>query len=529
MASFEISETGQLMTKAPLNHEAQERYTVVVTADDNSGESNSSSSITVTIMVMDLDEQPVISESGLGISGSSSADYAENGADAVAAYTATGTGADSVRWILRGDDADDFANPGSGASAMLKFNSPPDYEAPADANGDNVYQVTLEVNDGTYKASRTVSVTVTDVDELGTLTGTNSVSVMEGATDVLATYVIIGGPATVRIAAIREGADADQFVFAVNAARDGLDLSFSSTPDYEAPADADGDNTYEVTVKVTAGGEETMVAVTVTVDNVEEDGTVTLNPTRPSVGTEITATLEDDDIVSSESWQWAEHAATDDGSMPAADSADWMDITGETDASYTPDADDADMWLRATATYTDGFGPANTANTAMAVSASVVTEVPVNVAPEFAGETATRTIPENTASGSNIGAPVEATDPNGDTLTYTLGGTNVASFGIVGSTGQLRTSAALDFETKSTYSVEVTATDLGGLSDTIDVTINVTDVVEVVPEVPAIVQTYDTNNDGDISIAELFVAIDDYFDRGISIAELFDVIDAYFE
>ena len=59
-------------------------------------------------------------------------------------------------------------------------------------------------------------------------------------------------------------------------------------------------------------------------------------------------------------------------------------------------------------------------------------------------------------------------------------------------------------------------------------TINVTDVVEVVPEVPAIVQGYDTNDDGDISIAELFVAIDDYFDGEISISQLFEVIDAYF-
>ena len=42
------------------------------------------------------------------------------------------------------------------------------------------------------------------------------------------------------------------------------------------------------------------------------------------------------------------------------------------------------------------------------------------------------------------------------------------------------------------------------------------------------VSGYDTNDDGDISIAELFVAIDDYFDGGISIAELFEVIDAYF-
>ena len=104
-----------------------------------------------------------------------------------------------------------------------------------------------------------------------------------------------------------------------------------------------------------------------------------------------------------------------------------------------------------------------------------------------------------------------ATDDNDDTLTYTLEGTDAASFGIAGSTGQLSTSAALNYEAKSTYSVVVRASDPAGLSDTINVTINVTDVVEVVPEVPAIVQGYDTNDDGDISIAELFDAIDDYF------------------
>ena len=149
-----------------------------------------------------------------------------------------------------------------------------------------------------------------------------------------------------------------------------------------------------------------------------------------------------------------------------------------------------------------------------------------NVAPEFADETATRSIAENTAANTSIGDPVVATDANNDTLTYTLEGTDAASFGIDSGTGQLSTSAALDYETKDTYSVVVKATDPAGESATIEVTINVTDVVEVVP--PA-VQTYDTNNDGAISIAELFVAIDEYFDGGISIAELFEVIDAYFE
>ena len=64
-------------------------------------------------------------------------------------------------------------------------------------------------------------------------------------------------------------------------------LKFSSAPDYESPmGGADNDsNTYMVTVMASAGGEMEMMEVTVMVTNVEEAGTVTLNPTRPSVGT----------------------------------------------------------------------------------------------------------------------------------------------------------------------------------------------------------------------------------------------------
>ena len=179
----------------------------------------------------------------------------------------------------------------------------------------------------------------------------------------------------------------------------------------------------------------------------------------------------------------------------------FTNIAGATDASYEPVDADANMWLRAMATYTDGF---DSGNTAMAVSASAVSQVPVNVAPEFPSASTTRAIAENTAANANIGSPVAAIDDNGDTLTYTLGGTDAASFRINGITGQLRTSAALNYEAKSTYNVVVRASDPAGLSDTINVTITVTDVVEVVPEVPAIVQGYDTNGTPGIQISELF-------------------------
>ena len=115
------------------------------------------------------------------------------------------------------------------------------------------------------------------------------------------------------------------------------------------------------------------------------------------------------------------------------------------------------------------------------ITVTDVDEVPPNRAPVFTeGASTTRTIAENTAVGTNIGSAVSATDADGDTLTYTLSGTDAAAFNIVSTTGQLRTQAALDYESKSIYTVSITASD-GSLTDTITVTITVTDVDEVPP------------------------------------------------
>ena len=90
-----------------------------------------------------------------------------------------------------------------------------------------------------------------------------------------------------------------------------------------------------------------------------------------------------------------------------------------------------------------------------------VTVTDENEPPAFAEETAAHSIAENTAAGQNIGTPVPATDPDaGDTtLTYTLGGADAASFGIVATSGQLQTKAALDHETKASYTVTVSVRD----------------------------------------------------------------------
>ncbi|MYH24292.1 MAG: hypothetical protein F4156_03630, partial [Holophagales bacterium] len=117
-------------------------------------------------------------------------------------------------------------------------------------------------------------------------------------------------------------------------------------------------------------------------------------------------------------------------------------------------------------------------------------------APSFDdGDDVTLGIAENNADAASVGT-VAATDPDGDTLTYSLasGGDN-ASFTIVSTTGEIKVASGttLNHESKSRYSITAQVTDgkdaagntetTKTIDDTIDVTVNVTNVEEP-PGVP---------------------------------------------
>ena len=104
---------------------------------------------------------------------------------------------------------------------------------------------------------------------------------------------------------------------------------------------------------------------------------------------------------------------------------------------------------------------------------------PSNRAPQFTeGRNANRYVAENAANPGNVGNPVTATDADGDTLIYTLGGPDAAAFTLDSGTGQLKTAIALDYETKAVYHVIVNVYDARGGRDIIVVNIRVTDVAE---------------------------------------------------
>ena len=121
-----------------------------------------------------------------------------------------------------------------------------------------------------------------------------------------------------------------------------------SSPNYEMPMDADTNNVYMVTVKASDGTNMDTKAVTVTVTNVDEAGTVTLMPASPMVDTAVTATLTDaDGTTTSESLELVDirHGRREYTAIPGA-------IT----AMYTPTAEDATKYIKARAMYNDPEG-----------------------------------------------------------------------------------------------------------------------------------------------------------------------------
>ena len=173
----------------------------------------------------------------------------------------------TVTWsIIGGLDSSLFSiNSSTGA---LTFASAPNYESPTDSNTNNVYNVEIKAlkSDGQYD-TQTINVTITNADEIPTITSASTASVAENVTTVMtctATDPDSGDTITWSLS----GGD-DKALFQINSSS-GL-LEFKSAPDYETPLDVGTNNVYNVEVKATGtGGLAATQAIAVTVTEVVE-------------------------------------------------------------------------------------------------------------------------------------------------------------------------------------------------------------------------------------------------------------------
>ena len=353
-SSFDIdSSTGQLKTKAALDYETRTQYQLQAKVHDDDGGDDR---ITVNIRVTGVPEAPTVT-------GDATIEVAENSRGRLAQYSATDPEGQTVTWDLSGDDAGDF----SIANGALSFTSPPDHENPADDDGDNVYNVTVEASDGTDTGTLDVTVTVTNlVDDFrvqtstrgsdttggsgtggsgsgsgsdsdsGSGIGITSMSYPENSTATVVTYAVVE-PSGTAITWSAGGDDGSLFSVVGGA------LSFSSPPDYEAPADTDENNSYVVKVQASDGTETASLDITINVTNVNEAPSVTGETAIPydeqgtgSVATYTGSDPEGDALTWSVSGDDSDAFVTEAGVLSFADKPDYEEPS-DTDSNNVYD------------------------------------------------------------------------------------------------------------------------------------------------------------------------------------------------
>ena len=472
-----VRETGQLRTRRPLDHEYGGFYFLQVDVRDYADvyglfDDSVDDIARVRVEVEDVNETPTVV-------GPSHVLIEENSKVYVGRYAASDPEGESTTWSLAGPDKDHFQIT---VNRDLALTALPDFEARADADGNNRYEVVVGASDGELTGTRDVTVVITDVDEAPTITGERAFDVAENDTRTLGSYSATDPEQRTVILSL-SGPDAEDFSLS-----GGL-LSFTTVPNFEAPDDANTNNVYEVTLEAADASNTARLPVTVTVTNEDEAGTLSLSSEQPQIGTELTATITDlDGDITGESWTWER-----------LDGGTWAPIIG--DASYTPDDDDLNHRLRVTVEYTDGHSPGKREQEEAdnTVQARPVTP---NRAPEFASPTMDRSVNENSGTRTPVGSPVQATDPDDDDqdkLQYMLGGPDAGSFTIDTGTGQIRVGAitVLDHESRGSHTVSVTVADPSTATASTTVTITVAGVNEPPVATDAVV---DTDEDTPVNI-----------------------------
>ena len=270
--------------------------------------------------------------------------------------------------------------------------------------------------------------------------------------------------------------------------------------DFESPSDSDGNNDYNLTVQVTDGKTSEGNADTAVDDSVDVTIAVTDVNESPRFGSP-NIELEIDENTSTNTNIGDPIAASDPESavliysLSGADSALFsvgastgqIRVGASTVLDHESPADSGnDNVYELTVQVTDGKNVDGSSDTTIDDSIIVtITVRNVNEPPEFDSSGVELEVAENTATNTNIGDQIAATDPEGGDVTYSLTGANAGLFDVDASSGQVKTNGSLNYEAASTYTVAFTASDPQSNSASIALTIAVTDIDTEAPGEPA--------------------------------------------
>ena len=472
---FAISETG-LMTfrnvpdyERPADSNRDNLYEVTVRPYDG----RNYGSHDVRVMVTPVNEPPTITTTSR-----TSFTQPENRISTLYTFRATDPEGGDFEWDVAGPDASDFSISETG---VLSFSSPPDFESPTGANG-NEYQVTVQAEDAQGNPDTLeVTVTVTDVNEgpeigrVGNEPG--SVPESQDQMQVLARYSATDPEDTSAQITLWSTSGTDGGDFVIN---EQGELRFRNSPDYERPADSNRDNVYEVSIRASDGRnygtfEDTeMVRVT----NVNEAPVITTKSrtgfTQRENATSALHTYRATDPDRDDAITW---------SVEGSDRDDFAIYDGILTFRLLPDHEipadsNGDNEYEITVVASDSGNLRDTVE-------AIITITEVNEGPEVSGRQA-HTVVEGQEL---IGATFTAADPEGDAVTrWSLSGSDGGDFEI-SETGVLTFRNVPDYDRPADsnrdneYLVSIRVYDAGNRYGSLDVTVTVTDVNEEAPVV----------------------------------------------
>ena len=430
-------------------------------------------SFDVTVTVTPVNEPPTITTTS---SSATALRQKENQTSRLYTYRASDPERSAVTWLIGGTDGRFFTIDERGQFSFSE-NSPPDFEQPGDSGRDNVYDVTIQArDDGFNTASQPVTVTVANDTEGVEPTISNRrppTTYRENGTSAVYTFRASDpqrGPITWSL----QGDDRGDFTITGDSGGRGV-LAFSGPPDYENPSDSDRQNDYELTVIATdEDGHSDRLSFTITVTAVDEGPEVS----GPSAFT----------IAENRGLPNAVYTARDPEGANVArwtlggrDGGDFFITQGGTLYFRSPPDYERPADSNRDNMYEVSIQPSDGRNNGSYPVTVTVTDV--NEPPEFRrGSTTSFTQPENRTSRLYT---YSATDPEGGTITWSVGGTD-GRFFTIDERGQFsfKEDSPPDFDTPgddgrdNIYNITIEARDPESNTASLPVTVMVTEINE---------------------------------------------------
>ena len=415
--------------------ETKATYNLTITADDD--EANSSS-LDYTINVTNVNEQPTSITLG-------STSFNENSLSETIGVVSTADvdSTDSHTYELSGADAESFEIVSS--SLKLKDSISANYEVK------NSYAITITSTDsGGLTASEDFSLTVNDINDAPSSLSLSASSVAENSS----------GTEVGTLSSTDEDTD-DTFTYALSGTdKDFFELSGTTLKLKEAStADFETKSSYDVTITTTdAGGLSKAQDLTVNVTDVNESPT--------DLGLSATAVAENT-------------AGVEIGTISTTDP------DADDTFTYTLSGDDADSFevSGSSLKFKDSVSPnfENKSSYAITLTATdsgeltfeeafTVTITDANDAPS-AIEVSNLQTDENSIGALLDSIVITDEDAASETYSYEISGDDADSFEVVEGQLKVTSGVSLDYETKVSYSITLTATDSTNLSISKDLTI----------------------------------------------------------